>query len=68
MMSLKKAICAICDKPQAEAYKPICSAKCKLIDLGNWIDGDYRLPSGEVPSEAEILDISIHLSQNKEKS
>ena len=32
-MSFKKAICAICDKPQAEAYKPFCSAKCKLIDL-----------------------------------
>ena len=68
MVSFKKAICAICDKSQAEAYKPFCSAKCKLIDLGNWIDGDYRLPSGEVPSEAEILDISIHLLQNKEKS
>ena len=68
MMSFKKAICAICDKPQAEAYKPFCSAKCKLIDLGNWIDGDYRLPSEELPSEAEILDISVHLLQNKEKS
>ena len=68
MMSFKKGICTICDKPQAEAYKPFCSAKCKLIDLGNWIDGDYRLASEEVPSEAEILDISIHLSQIKEKS
>ncbi|MEC9045030.1 MAG: DNA gyrase inhibitor YacG [Pseudomonadota bacterium] len=68
MMSFKKAICAICDKPQVESYKPFCSAKCKLIDLGNWIDGDYRLPSEEVPSDAEILDISIHLLQNKEKS
>ena len=68
MVSFKKAICTICDKPQAEAYKPFCSAKCKLIDLGNWMDGGYGLPSEEVPSEAEILDISIHLLQNKEKS
>ena len=68
MALVKKAICAICDNPQVEAYKPFCSAKCKLIDLGNWMDGDYRLPSEDVPSEAEILDISIHLFQNKEKS
>jgi len=68
MVLVKKAICAICDNPQVEVYKPFCSAKCKLIDLGNWMDGDYRLPSEDVPSEAEILDISIHLFQNKEKS
>lgn len=23
---------------------PFCSARCKLLDLGNWLDGSYRIP------------------------
>ena len=63
----QKAVCALCDKPQAKSYKPFCSARCKLIDLGNWISGDYNLPTEEAPSEAEILDLSDYLSQKKQK-
>ena len=62
----KKAVCALCDKPQAKSYKPFCSARCKLIDLGNWMNGGYKLPSEEAPSEAEILDLSDYLSQKKQ--
>jgi endogenous inhibitor of DNA gyrase (YacG/DUF329 family) len=29
---------------------PFCSARCRLIDLGRWIDGDYVLPGPEAPS------------------
>jgi hypothetical protein len=36
---------------------PFCSERCKLIDLGRWLDGKYRIPvveddldeSGEKP-------------------
>jgi uncharacterized protein len=24
---------------------PFCSERCKLIDLGNWISGSYRIPT-----------------------
>ena len=37
------------------------------IDLGNWMNGDYKLPSEENPSEAEILDLSDYLSQKKQQ-
>ena len=63
----KKAVCALCDKPQVKSYKPFCSRSCKLIDLGNWIDGGYKLPSEEAPTEAEILDLSDYLSQKKQQ-
>jgi endogenous inhibitor of DNA gyrase (YacG/DUF329 family) len=23
---------------------PFCSDRCKLVDLGRWIDGSYRIP------------------------
>ena len=67
MTFYQKAVCALCDKPQAKSYKPFCSARCKLIDLGNWMNGGYTLPSEEAPSEAEVLDLSEYLSQKKQQ-
>jgi len=26
------------------AYRPFCSERCKLIDLGQWATGSYRIP------------------------
>lgn len=26
-------------------FFPFCSARCKWIDLGAWLDADYRIPS-----------------------
>ena len=28
-----------------QPYRPFCSERCKLIDLGKWISGEYRVPS-----------------------
>jgi uncharacterized protein len=28
-------------------FRPFCSERCKLIDLGNWISGSYRIPETE---------------------
>ena len=30
---------------------PFCSERCKLVDLGRWIDGAYAIPSA--PSEPD---------------
>lgn len=29
---------------------PFCSAKCKLVDLGRWLDGSYRIAGGPASS------------------
>jgi uncharacterized protein len=29
---------------------PFCSERCRLIDLGRWIDGDYAIPGPEAPT------------------
>lgn len=26
-------------------YRPFCSQRCKLVDLGKWLDGTYKLSS-----------------------
>lgn len=30
-------------------FFPFCSERCRLVDLGHWLEGDYRIPdvSGE---------------------
>ena len=29
---------------EANAFRPFCSERCKLIDLGQWATGSYRIP------------------------
>ncbi len=46
---LKGVKCQICKKQiKSEQLSdqpafPFCSDRCKLIDLGRWIDGDYKI-------------------------
>jgi endogenous inhibitor of DNA gyrase (YacG/DUF329 family) len=54
--------CPICEKPIARANSPFCSPRCKTIDLGRWLDGNYRLPSEDEPDEAEIIDLASRLN------
>ena len=37
---------------------PFCSQRCKTIDLGRWLDGQYRLPvdQSEAPHSDEDQD------------
>ena len=48
--------CPICRAPAAPGHKsfPFCSARCKLIDLGRWLGGRYRI---EVPVEETDRDV-----------
>jgi endogenous inhibitor of DNA gyrase (YacG/DUF329 family) len=37
-------------------YRPFCSERCKLIDLGNWADGSYSIVAKPVdPQSTEHL-------------
>lgn len=42
--------CPICKTPvsdddaQQPRTFPFCSERCKLIDLGRWLDGKYQIP------------------------
>jgi endogenous inhibitor of DNA gyrase (YacG/DUF329 family) len=43
--------CPICSRPAAPRAEkksfPFCSERCKLIDLGKWLDDAYRPPDSE---------------------
>jgi uncharacterized protein len=39
--------CPRCGKEaeyQGNPFRPFCSERCKLIDLGSWLSGTYRIP------------------------
>ena len=34
-------------------FKPFCSERCKLIDLGEWASENYRVPAEDEPLSGE---------------
>jgi endogenous inhibitor of DNA gyrase (YacG/DUF329 family) len=38
------------------AWKPFCSERCKMADLGRWLTGDYTVPGELLPEEPESDD------------
>jgi endogenous inhibitor of DNA gyrase (YacG/DUF329 family) len=55
-------LCPICktkvkaadDPSSPNLFYPFCSERCKLIDLGRWLDGKYQIPvEMEPPDESE---------------
>jgi len=61
--------CPICDKaiPSATSepdgnkqmnarFFPFCSQRCRLVDLGAWLEGDYRIPAAGDNSRDNAFD------------
>ncbi len=47
--------CPTCNKPvewDDNPFRPFCSERCKLIDLGRWVSEEYRVPGRPVAPEA----------------
>jgi endogenous inhibitor of DNA gyrase (YacG/DUF329 family) len=50
------ARCPSCGKLTAwrdNSWRPFCSERCKLLDLGNWASERYRIPGPAVDKEQE---------------
>ena len=49
--------CPLCGKTVTVAklqdahYRPFCSERCKMIDLGRWLDGTYAIPEPLKPHD-----------------
>ncbi len=54
-MENKIIACPTCQKSQIwdskNPYRPFCSERCKLIDLGEWADGERKIAGPPVDSE-----------------
>jgi endogenous inhibitor of DNA gyrase (YacG/DUF329 family) len=59
---MKKVRCPICDKgmdgqgPKEWPHWPFCSQRCRTIDLGRWLGGDYRIAT---PAREEDLEDAL---------
>ncbi len=47
-----KVSCPQCGRPvewsAASPFRPFCSERCKLLDLGDWLDENHRIPDSTV--------------------
>jgi len=46
--------CPTCGKPaewKDNPFRPFCSERCQLVDLGRWVEGDYRVPGEQLPQD-----------------
>lgn len=50
--------CPTCKTPvpwtAEQRYKPFCSQRCKLIDLGDWATEAHKIPGQPVSPEGDI--------------
>jgi hypothetical protein len=56
MMPTGTIRCPQCQKPTAwegNDFRPFCSERCRLIDLGAWLDESYSLPSGSAQDSSD---------------
>jgi endogenous inhibitor of DNA gyrase (YacG/DUF329 family) len=59
-----KIVCPICKNTttwEENPWRPFCSERCKLIDLGKWVSEEYKIP---VKTEEETEEVK---EEQKEK-
>ncbi len=52
VVPLKGKKCPMCGKAEDGGFRPFCSKRCADLDLGKWLNEDYRIAS-EDQSERE---------------
>lgn len=57
-MQTTQVKCPQCKTPTVfspeNPFRPFCSERCRLIDLGEWASGSYAIPTQEVASIQEM--------------
>ncbi len=45
-------LCVYCRRRRVDPqWRPFCSERCKMADLGRWLSGDYRAAGDPLPPE-----------------
>ena len=52
-MKIKCPRCGNETEMTGNPFRPFCSERCQVIDLGNWISGTYRIPEERSDEDAE---------------
>ena len=52
-------ICPLCDQPstwEGNPWRPFCSERCQVTDLGAWVEERYRLPGSSLMMDTSLPD------------
>jgi endogenous inhibitor of DNA gyrase (YacG/DUF329 family) len=52
-MRIRCPVCRELTTWEENPYKPFCSKRCKLLDLGAWASEEYRVPGKKEEDEDE---------------
>lgn len=67
-MKTLNVTCPICKKKfeyYSSEHRPFCSDRCRLIDLGQWLNESYTVPATKLtPEEIDQLE-QIHEEKNQ---
>jgi len=36
---------------------PFCSKRCKMVDLGKWVNEEYKIPIKQAPNEEDLQEL-----------
>jgi endogenous inhibitor of DNA gyrase (YacG/DUF329 family) len=59
-------VCPSCSKKfsverkEQAAFRPFCSKRCKLVDLGRWLDGTYNISEPLPEAEQQANPSKVH--------
>ena len=59
MVKKRKKACPQCGKPatwKGNPFRPFCSERCKIIDLGEWATEKYRISDKKADDESNEKD------------
>ena len=66
---MKRVHCPSCRREvswEENPYRPFCSERCRIVDLGNWASERYRVPGETVePDDTDGADPSPKGSERK---
>ena len=47
VVPIKRKKCPTCARSPQQEFRPFCSKRCADLDLGMWLNEDYRIPAEE---------------------
>ena len=57
--------CPICEKQtsldEKNPFRPFCCERCRLIDLGQWIEESYTIPESVYPDINDVEDNNVSI-------
>lgn len=60
MTEARKVPCPTCGRPvewtERSQYRPFCSRRCRLIDLGEWIEESRSIPGEDLDDDGQPWD------------